>query len=128
MPDIPRDANDPKRAAPASLSEFQRALVERLLRPLCSVPAHAAPMVRKGLRLEGATVLLFESRPRFDSPNDWMEHSVAKFVYVKHSGVWRLFCQMSDLRWHSYEPLPEAPYLEQLVAEVRRDPTGIFWG
>ena len=129
MADSPADANDPDRAAAKStLSDFQRALVEQLLRPLCTVPAHAATMVRKGLRFEGASVILFESRPRFDLPNDWMEHPVAKFVFVKRSGAWRLFCETRDLRWHTYTPLAEAPDLGPLVAEVARDPTGIFWG
>lgn len=33
-----------------------------------------------------------------------------------------------DLKWHGYEPLAEATDLASLVAEVRKDPTGIFWG
>lgn len=117
-----------KVGAPSTLSEVQRAQVERLLRPLCAVPPHVAARLRKDLRLEGASVVLFESRPRFDVPTDWIEHPVAKFVYVKRANAWRLFCQMSDLRWHRYAPLPEAPQLERLVSEVASDPTAIFWG
>lgn len=129
MADSPTDARHLESAAPkATLSDFQRALAEQLLRPFCAVPAHAATMVRKGLRFESAAVILFEARPRCDSPEDWIEHPVAKFVFVKRSGEWRLLCQMRDLRWHSYAPLPEASDLARLVAEVGRDPTGMFWG
>jgi hypothetical protein len=35
---------------------------------------------------------------------------------------------MSDLKWHTYEPLPESQDVKALIEEVRRDPTGIFWG
>ena len=126
--DVAGDEGPENVGASSTLSEIQRAQVERLLRPLCAVPPHVAAQLRKDLRFAGASVILFESRPRFDAPKDWMDHPVAKFVYVERAKAWRLFCQMSDLRWHSYAPLPEAPELERLVSEVARDPTGIFWG
>jgi hypothetical protein len=129
---MPNDAADDEGAenvgARSTLSEIQRAQVERLLRPLCAVPPHVAAKLQKDLRFAGASVILVESRPRFDAPKTWIEHPIAKFVYVKRAKTRRLFCQMSDLRWHSYAPLPEAPELERLVSEVARDPTGIFWG
>jgi hypothetical protein len=37
-------------------------------------------------------------------------------------------CRFRDLRWRAYEPLPSASTFDALFAEVRRDPTGIFWG
>ena len=126
--DVPGGEGAQNAGARSTLSEIQCAQVERLLRPLCAVPPHVAAKLQKGLRFAGTSVILFESRPRFDAPKNWMEHPVAKFVYVKRARTWRLFCQMSDLRWHSYAPLPEAPELERLVSEVARDPTGIFWG
>ena len=57
-----------------------------------------------------------------------MEHPIAQFRWVATIGRWRLFCMFSDLKWRGYEPFPEAPDLASLVAEVKRDPTGIFWG
>jgi hypothetical protein len=126
--DIADDDGAENVGARSTLSEIQCAQVEHLLRPLCAVPPHVAAELQKDLRLAGASVILFESRPRFDAPKTWMDHPVAKFVYVKRTKTWRLFCQMRDLRWHSYAPLPEAPELERLVSEVARDPTGIFWG
>jgi hypothetical protein len=126
--DVTNDEGAQDAGASSALSEIQRAQVEHLLRPLCVVPPHVANKVRKDLRFTGASVILFESRPRFDARKEWMEHPVAKFVYVKRARTWRLYCQMSDLRWHGYAPLPEAPEVERLVSEVARDPTGIFWG
>jgi hypothetical protein len=118
-------------SAPASrLSEVQSALVERLLAPICAPHPDLAvsSKLRHGYRVDGYSVVLYESRPAFRAPNEWHEHDVAKFRFVKSAAVWQLFCQFRDLKWHSYEPLPESNDLETLVAEVRRDPTGIFWG
>jgi hypothetical protein len=112
----------------STLSNLQRAQAEQLLAPLCVVPPHAQAQVRIAVRFDGPAVVLFECRPRFQAPDEWGEHPIAKFRYVKRSRIWQLFCQHRDLRWHAYAPLPESPHLATLVADVREDPTGIFWG
>lgn len=120
----------PSTAASSRLSELQVALAERLLRPICapnSDPAVAAQL-RHGYRFDGYSVILFESRPAFRAPHMWHDRDVAKFRFVKTRGVWELFCQFRDLKWRAYEPFPQSPDLALLVAEVHKDPTGIFWG
>jgi hypothetical protein len=112
----------------STLSTFQRAQAEQLLAPLCVVPPHAQAQLRIAVRFEGPAVVLIEVRPRFEAPDARMEHPIAKFRYVKKSRAWQLFCQHRDLRWHAYVRLPSAADLAALVAEVREDPTGIFWG
>ena len=81
-----------------------------------------------GFRVTRSSVVLFEERPAFHPPHHWHELPVAKFTYVGTRKVWRLYCQHRDLRWHSYERLPEAPSFKKLIDEVARDPSGIFWG
>lgn len=113
---------------PSTLSEIQRAQAAKLLAPLCDVPPHARDQLRIGFRFDGPSIVLYESRPRFRAPTEWGVHDVAQFRYMKQRDVWRLYCQFRDLRWRAYDPLPEAPSLARLVAEVTDDPTGIFWG
>ena len=112
------------------LSDLQQAQAERLLRPIIqeSDRPDVRDKLRLGYRVERNTIVLFESRIRWDNHAEWMEESVAKFQYVASISRWRLFCMFSDLKWHGYEPLPEAASLAELVDEVARDPTGIFWG
>lgn len=126
----PRQPAPPSRKPGNRLSQLQTALVERLLRPICA-PHHdpaVAAQLRHGYRIEGYSVVLFESRPAYRPPHDWHDRDVAKFRFVKTKRMWELFCQFRDLKWHTYEPLPESSDLDVLVAEVRNDPTGIFWG
>jgi hypothetical protein len=113
-----------------SLTDRQLTDVERLLRPMTDRPMPPAvrAQLRYAYRVQGHAVVLYESRPRFDRPRVWLDHDIAKFRYLASRRVWRLYCQFRDLRWHSYEPHPEARDLRRLVAEVERDPTGIFWG
>ena len=62
------------------------------------------------------------------SPHQGHDHPIAKFRWVKNRRVWQLFCVERDLKWHGYERMAESPDLAELVAEVRADPTGIFFG
>ena len=125
-PELPPRPKQPR----GTLSEMQQAEAARLLEPVCRLPADPAirARLRLGYRVEASTIVLFESRPRFRRPEEWGEHPVAKFRYIRARHVWQLFCMFRDLKWHRYQPLPEAESLRELVAEVRRDPTGIFWG
>ena len=120
----------PSPTSSSRLSQLQTALVDRLLRPICA--PHADPAVaaqlRHGYRIDGYSVVLFESRPAYRTPHDWQDHDVAKFRFVNAKGIWELFCRFRDLKWRAYEPLPESPDLDVLVTEVRNDPTAIFWG
>ena len=113
-----------------ALSEIQQAEVNRRLGAFCEarVPPGVRNQVRVSFRIQGTEVVLFEERPTFRPPHEWREMAVAKFRYVGTQGLWRLYCQHRDLRWHSYEALPAAPSFKRLLDEVAADPTGIFWG
>jgi len=99
-----------------ALSEFQQAQVTKRLTAFCDsrVPPAMRDKPRIGFRIKG--------RGRF------VEMPASKLRYVATQGVWRLFCQHRDRRWHAYEALPEAPSLAKLLHEVAEDPTGIFRG
>ena len=112
-----------------ALSEHQVAQVRKLLTEYCDrVPQRVRHQLRNDFRIVGSAVELFEVRPRYDRPSEWMEHAVAKFRYVATRQIWELYCQFRDLKWHHYEPRREAGSFETLLVEVDRDPTGIFWG
>ena len=113
-----------------AFTDIQQHQIEKLMAPICAAPGDPAvrSQLRIGFRVEGLSVVLFESRPGFRPPHEWHEKPVAKFTYVKSADRWKLFCVFRDLKWHGYEPLPESRELAPLVGEVRRDPTGIFWG
>ena len=114
----------------SALTDIQRRQVEALLDPICVLPtdARVRSQLQRGFRIEGLSVILFESRPHFMPPHEWQEEPIAKFTFVKSANSWKLFCMFRDLKWRAYEPFPESPDLGRLVGEVRADPTAIFWG
>jgi Protein of unknown function (DUF3024) len=100
-----------------ALSQIHQTQVTKRLTAFCEarVPATVRDKIRVGFRIKGNEVVLFEM-------------AAAKLKYIGTQGVWRLYCQHRDRRWHVYEALPEASSFAKLLDEVSDDPTGIFWG
>lgn len=113
-----------------ALTDLQRTRVTKRMTEFCEgrVPAARRGQIRVGFRIEGSEVILFEERPSFHEPHEWLAMVVAKLKFVRTAHEWRLYCQHRDRRWHEYEALPKSRRLDRLLQEVDADPTGIFWG
>jgi len=53
---------------------------------------------------------------------------IARLRYTKTKRQWSLYWRDRNLRFHLYEPAPATSSVEDLLAEVDCDPTGISWG
>ena len=84
--------------------------------------------LRLEYRVKAHDVVLFEVRPCWDGQPGTMENPVAKVKFVRTDGMWRLFWQRADLKWHGYDPFPTSSDLSRLVEEVDRDPHCCFFG
>jgi len=112
-----------------AIPEFERKQIERDLAAYCDdVPDHVRPKLQYSFTITGNSVELFEDRPAYNDPSEWIHRPIAKFKYVQKTALWQLYCMFSDLKWHLYEPFPTAGRFELLFEEMERDPTCIFWG
>ncbi len=91
-------------------------------------PAHIRKEVDLDFRLSGHSIEIFEVRPVWLRDGEAQEIPIAKATFVKTRGVWQLYWQRRDLKWHSYEPLPSVITIEEVVAEIDADPCACFWG
>jgi hypothetical protein len=91
-------------------------------------PAYMRKELDLDVRIKDQSVEIFEIRPRWQHPEETIESQVAKTTYVKTQDVWKIYWMRQDLKWHSYEPLPEVQVIEEFLAEVDSDPHHCFWG
>ncbi len=112
------------------LPDAQLKEVDEVLGEFCrrEPPPHVRPQLEYAARIDGNIVTLVELRPAFRAEIGRSELPVVRFRYVATRAVWELFWRDRNLRWHRYTRLRPAKRLAALFAEVRRDPTGIFWG
>ena len=82
-----------------------------------------------GFRVTGQSVKIFEIQPAWRGPADGKhESAVAKATYVSTRGVWRVFWQRRDLKWHRYEPRPEVNSIDEFASLVAEDAHACFFG
>lgn len=74
------------------------------------------------------SVTVFECRAPWDPEiPDWSRTKVAQLRNGPAPDQWTLYCADGNGRWHRFEPAPTGTLVE-LLEEIERDSTGIFWG
>ncbi len=94
------------------------------------VPPHALHQVRCELMISRGAVTIVERREpwRPDNGPEWTTGPVARLRYTISREVWTLYWRDRNHRFHRYPYLEPTPDIVELLDEIDRDPTGIFWG
>ncbi len=94
------------------------------------VPARVRDKVRVECEASGRdlTIIELHAVPESGADQEWLRHPVARLRYMKSRGIWRLYWGDSNDRWHEYPDLPWARDVREVLAEIDRDPTALFWG
>jgi len=116
-----------------ALPELVRRQVERDLGDYCEkrVPAFARDQVRLDYEIQGSAATIVGRRVpwRPVSPDDaWTRFPIARFRYNARRAFSSLYWRDRNLRWLLYGLVGPSPALSDLLEEVERDPTAIFWG
>lgn len=93
------------------------------------VPGELADQVRVEARAKGQSVTIVESRPpwRGERGPGWTEVRIAQLRHDARLGRWSLYWSDRNERWHRYEESYPGP-IDAVLAELDRDPLGVFWG
>lgn len=113
------------------LSEFEIKKIEKSCADFLAQarpPVHIRKELDVGARLENQSVLVYEIRPVWNNPSEIQELEVAKATYVKTQRIWKIYWMRSDLKWHGYQPHPQAKTLEEFFSVIQKDEYACFWG
>lgn len=94
------------------------------------VPARVRDQLRVEYDIAPRHLTIVECRPpwREGFGSEWTRHPVARLRYTKATKMWTVFWTDRNLRFHEYDRVAPTPRIDELLAEVDRDPTAIFWG
>ena len=94
------------------------------------VPEQTRDQVRVECVVEPRYVTIVERRApwREDLGPDWTSFPIARLRYTASEKSWTLYWRDRNLRFHAYTQIGPSSHVGDLLAEVERDPTGIFWG
>jgi Protein of unknown function (DUF3024) len=113
-----------------AFSELEKKRIEKIVGTFCDdrVPARVRDQLKVGFRIEGQNIFLFESRPRWDNPGEWMDHDFAKLTYVKSRSFWKLYWMRASGKWNQYKPHGQDNDIGKLIHTIDEDSIGCFFG
>ena len=79
-------------------------------------------------KIDNQSVIIFETRPVWNNPQETLNSNVAKATYIKAKDQWDVYWMRSDLKWHRYQPTPHVKTVKEFVALVDKDEHCCFWG
>lgn len=112
-----------------SLPPLVKQLAEKKLTRYCErrVPAELSNEIKIDYKIRGNSVTLFESRPYWNDSSKWYKLKIVQFRFNPEENIWTLYCADRNERWHLYIDAESSLNLDDLLREVDKDPTGIFW-
>jgi hypothetical protein len=112
----------------AGLPELDIARVRRWCEQ--RVPEHARNQVRVECDIGSRQLTIVECRPpwREGIGPEWTRFPIARLRYAQATHTWTLYWRDRNLRFHRYDQLEPSPQIDDLLREIDRDPTAIFWG
>jgi len=91
-------------------------------------PVHRRDQVDLSFRFDGRSIEILEIRPRWDNSRQRVEEAVAKARDLKSRDVWLVYWQRADLKWHTYDPMPEVKTVDAFLRLVDDDEYAWFFG
>jgi hypothetical protein len=93
------------------------------------VPPHVADKIRLSYTFRGNSVTIWENRaPWREGMQEWTVSAVAQLRYNPKAQTWMLYWRDRNTKWHEDGGLAPVKKLDLILAELDRDPTGIYWG
>jgi Protein of unknown function (DUF3024) len=114
-----------------ALSEFELRRIEKLAAEYIDAhrpPSHIRSQLDIGFRISGQSLEFFEIRPRWDSPDEILEHDFAETTFVRKTRSWKIYWLRQDLKWHPSDPVREVGSLEEFLSVVAEDALACFRG
>jgi hypothetical protein len=94
------------------------------------VPEHAHHQLRVECQIAPRHLTIVERRApwRQESGPEWTSFPIARLRYTTADKSWTLYWRDRNLRFHLYDLLEPSHQVNDLLTELNRDPTCIFWG
>lgn len=112
-----------------TLPQFTKTHAAKKLTEYCDkkVPDHIRNELRLTFEFRGNNVTLIEERaPWREDMTEWTRMPIAQLRYNEKKNQWKLYCADRNDKWHWYQKFEAG--IENCLAEIDRDSTGIFYG
>lgn len=113
-----------------AFSDDELERIDQVVGALCQrrSPARFWDQIRVGYSVKNQDVLIYESRPGWSNPSEWIASKIAKLRYVRAADEWRLYWRRASGKWWLYDTHTPSTRLSAMVKEIDVDSDGCFFG
>ena len=113
-----------------AFSKMELRMIDRTVGGLCRrrSPVQFKDQLRFVYKTEGHSVFVFEERPYWRNPSEWIRMGVARFRFTRSRDTWTLYWMRHNGKWHAYDPETRKGDLSTLVKIMDEDKYGAFFG
>ncbi len=91
-------------------------------------PEHLKDQLRFEYEIEKQNVIIYEVRPFWKDPSEFIKMPIAKLTYVNSRNIWKLYWKRANDKWTLYETRRSATDLGSMLKEIDEDSFGCFFG
>lgn len=94
------------------------------------MPPQLRDQLRYELEMTNRTITVVECRPPWgeQSAPEWTRLPICRFRYTKTRQQWSLYWCDHNLEFHEYGLIEPTRHIDELIEEVKFDPSALFWG
>jgi len=94
------------------------------------VPPEARSAIRLECSLRGSSITIIERRPPWSElvGPEWTSTKIAQLRYDAGNRIWTIYCTDRNERWWRYDFAEPSEDIEDHLAAIDEDPSGLFWG
>ena len=94
------------------------------------VPFRVHDKLRIEIEVSDRALTVVQRRPPWspDIGPEWTSVPVARLRYTKKRNEWSLYWVDRNSKFHLYDLVEPSADIQDLIVEIDRDPTCIFWG
>lgn len=94
------------------------------------MPERARDEVRVEVEEDDGALTIVERRAPWseDLGPEWSRRPVARLRYAQSRAQWTLYWSDRNQQFREYDRVGPTAHVDDLLAEIEQDPTGIFWG
>ena len=113
---------------PIKIIDINEATIKSYVESLRPEDLEIRKQVDIGYLYKANVVCLFEIRPKWDNLEEKEKIEFARIRYYKSKKIWKLYWMRSNEKWTLYEPFSEATHLSEIIAIIKKDAHGCFFG
>lgn len=111
------------------IASIHKQLIEKIMQNYCNtkIPSELKESIKLSYEIRGNYITLIESRSFWKDSSKWTDMKIAQIRFKNENKTFNLYSIDRNDKWHLYDFIESSSQLNDILAEIDKDPTSIFF-